>query len=78
MALAAGVDSASVREARVRLIAVPGPALAAGSRELVAAYAEAAGAAVESFRAPSHRAESIVPLLTGADLIVVLGAGLSG
>jgi molybdopterin biosynthesis enzyme len=74
LALAAGIEQAFVREARVRILALPGSALDDGG-ELAARYCEAAGAGVERAGLPARDADAIARELAGAgsELILLIG-----
>ena len=79
VALAAGIGEAVVRQARVRVVSLPRSAALDGAGDLVARFAEAAGAVVERADLPSRDADAIAGALTGpgSDVVVVVGgAGL--
>ena len=75
VALAAGVEQALIREARVHMLSLPGPPALDASADLVARFAGAAGAVVGRTSLPSRDAPDIAQALrkAEADLVVILG-----
>jgi molybdopterin biosynthesis enzyme len=75
LALAAGIDRISVRQARVQILSLPGPAILDATGELVANLVEAAGGVPERVHLPSRDGASIGAAVRRQDgnLMVVIG-----
>jgi molybdopterin biosynthesis enzyme len=75
VACAAGVNQVLVREARARILSLPGPAALEITADFVARVAEAAGAAVEQVGLQSRDVDTIAgaAMEAASDLVLIVG-----
>jgi len=81
LALAACIDRISVRQARVQILSLPGPAVLDATRELVANLVEASGGIPERVHLRSREAASIAAAARKQDgnlMVVIGGTGFGG